>query len=1186
MEFRVLGPLEAEEAGILVPLGAQKQRALLAVLLLGASETVSLGRLIEDLWEGEPPERADKAIQTYVSRLRKVLPADLLCTRPHGYELRLERGCLDLHEFERLAGEGRRALAQGHLEQAAADLRGALALWRGKPFDEFDSEPFAAREGDRLGELRLAVLEDRIDVDLARGRHADVVGELESLIAHHRFRERLRGQLMLALYRSGRQAEALAAFQDARRTLVDELGIEPGRALQDLERAILRHDLSLDLRRIAQPPAMEHPAAARGVDAGAFVGRKPELERLDRALGAALSGSGRLLMLAGEPGIGKTRTAAEFAAQARSRGVRVLWGRCYETEGAPPYWPWLEALRSYLGSRDPSHLSVSPAVLAELLPELRERWPDLEPAPDIADPKEARFRLLDTTTTFFIGAARTEPLVLILDDLHAADAGSLMLLEFVAHRLGDAALLVVGTFRDVELTRGHPLSHTLAELTRERLFERLPLRGLSEADVKRYLEETLGGAPPDALVTAVHAQTEGNPLFVTEVVRLLVQEGRLTPETLLERRDWSVGVPQGVRDVLGRRLDRLSPAGNELLRLAAVIGKEFGLDQLERLSEARPEDEILQTIEEALSAHLVEEVPGEPGRYRFAHTLIQETLSAELSTTRRIRLHSRIAAALEELYGTAADAHAVELVHHFGEAETVLGADKLVHYAQVAGEQALAAHAYEEAADYFRQALTAEEGAETDERLAALHFGLARAELAARERYDLDEALAHLRCAFDYYGSVGDTRRAIEVAAHPLPPIYAPAEATELIGRALEMVAPDSLEAGKLLTTLGWFHGLKDHERAREEFGRAIRVARHHDDAALERRILVNDAHVDWWHLAWQDSLEKSNRAIDLARAGNDQRTEMVARSTALRLLAIRGELEAAEHNAEVAFEISERLRERYWLVTTRVHRMWLAVLAGDWQTARRLSDEALALQPRDARNLGNRALIECETGNVAEAKAYVERLLAATRLSPPIFPFEDAFAAVIVPLVARCLGEDSQMEATERTAQALCHSDIAPYLRLCARASLGLIAVARGDATLADEQYETLVEQQGTTLLFVGGLAVDHLLGLLFAVSRRTDDTLGHFEDALAFCQRAGYRPELAWTKYDYANALLERGAPGDTQRATALRQEALSTATELDLHALTARDTTPSKARDRQPDHSEAGTPPPHSTTTGRRF
>src|SRR5262245_60860156 len=840
MEFRVLGPLEAEDAGILVPLGAQKQRALLALLLLGANETVSSGSLIEDLWEGEPPERADKAIQTYVSRLRKVLPGELLCTRPHGYELRLERGYLDLHEFERLADEGRRALARGQVEKAAADLHEALALWRGTPLVEFDSEPFAARERARLDELRLAVLEYRIEADLARGSHGDVVGELESLITHHRFRERLRGQLMLALYRSGRQAEALAAFQEARRTLVEELGIEPGRALQDLERAILRQDLSLDMQQIQLAPAMERPPADAAVDAGAFVGREPELEQLDRALGAALSGSGRLLMLAGEPGIGKTRTAAEFAAHARLRGVRVLWGRCYETEGAPPYWPWLEALRAYIGGRDPSRLGVSSAVLAELLPELRERLPDLEPAPEVADPKQARFRLLDTTTTFLIEAARTERLVLILDDLHAADAGSLMLLEFVAHRLSDAPLLVVGTFRDVELTRGHPLSHTLAELTRERLFERLHLRGLAEADVRRFLEETLGAFPPEALVTAVHVQTEGNPFFVTEVVRLLAQEGRLTPGTLLERRDWSVSVPEGVRDVLGRRLDRLSPSCNELLRLASVIGKEFGLDQLALLSEALSEDDLLETIEDALSAHLVEEVSGAAGRYRFAHTLIQETLTAELSTSRRIRLHSRIAAALEQLYGAAADAHAAELVHHFGEAETVLGPDNLIHYAQIAGNQALAAHAFEEAAQYFRRALAAAEDMELDERLAALHFGLARAELASRERYDLDEALAHMRCAFEYYASVGDTGQAVEVAAHPLPPIYAPTEASALVGRALELVAPDSLEAGRLLTTLGWFRGQKDHASAREQFGRALRIARHHGDEALERRILVN----------------------------------------------------------------------------------------------------------------------------------------------------------------------------------------------------------------------------------------------------------------------------------------------------------------------------------------------------------
>ncbi len=1163
MEFRILGPLEAEQGRALVPLGAEKQRALLAVLLLSANRTVSLKRLVDELWGEEPPEKAAKAIQTYVSRLRKVLPEDLLRTRPPGYVVALEPERLDLFRFERLAGQGRQALAEDDPHQAVILLREALALWRGPALAEFACEPFAASEGSRLEELRLSALEERIEADLALGRHADLVGELESLIAHHPFRERPRGQLMLALYRSGRQAEALAAYQDARRVLTEQLGIEPSRALQDLERDILRQNPSLELGGTTEraPMAARQPAgaSARGVDVGAFVGREPELGRLRELLEGVLSGRGRLVMLAGEPGIGKTRTAAEFAAHAEERGVRVLWGRCYETEGAPPYWPWIEAMRSYVSGRDPhwfhAEARTTAAVVAELLPELRERLPGLERPPEVSDPKQARFRLLDTTATFLIGAARAEPFAIILDDLHAADAGSLLLLEFVAYRLGEAPLLIVATYRDVELTRGHPLSQTLAELTRERLFERLPLRGLAEEDVARYLEATLGVAPPEQLVGAVHGQTEGNPFFVTEIVRLLTQEGGLTADALITSRDWSVGVPEGVRDVIGRRLNRLPARCNELLRLASIFGREFSLEQLVRLSDDLSEDDLLRLLEEALAAHLVEEVPRAAGRYRFPHTLIQETLAAELSTTRRVRLHARIAEMLEGLYGPQAEAHAAELVHHFAEAETVLGTDKLIHYAQVAGERALAAHAYEEAAANFERALAAQEDRPMDERIAALLFGLARSELASRERYDLDEALARMRAAFDFYAKVGDIGRAVEVAAHPLPPIYVPTGAPELIGRAFAMVPPDSLEAGRLLTTLGWFRGMNERASARDAFERALLIARRHQDAALERRILLGDAHVDWWHLEWQDSLDKSVRAIELAQEADDRRTEMVARSTALRLLAIRGDLDAARANAETALGIALRLRERYWLVTTRVHMMWLALLEGDWTAARRLSDEALALQPGDARTLSNRALIEWETGNGAEADAYLQRLLESTRLSHSLFPFEDAAAAVFVPLLSGITGDDRQLELAEAKARAVLQSDAVPFLALYARVGLGLLATIRGNAALAKEQYEPLLRQRGTTLLFVGSLTTDRLLGLLSTAMRKLDAAQSHFEEALAFCAKAGYRPEFAWTACDFANALLERASPGDGERAARLRDEALAVARDLEMHMLQAR-------------------------------
>jgi DNA-binding SARP family transcriptional activator len=315
MEFRILGPLEASEEGRPLDLGGGKQRALLGVLLLNANRVVSRDRLIDALWAEEPPETAVKALQVYVSQLRKALGRDVLVTRAPGYMVQVGEGQLDLDRFEALREEAR------HCEpaDAAARLREALSLWRGPPLSEFAYEGFAQGEIGRLEELRLAALEERVDAELQLGRHAALAGELEALVRDHPLREQLGAQQMLALYRSGRQAEALEVYQRARRALVEELGIEPARPLRELEQAILRQDPALDLRAVE--PALE-PSR------GSFVGRKAELAELLHGLEDALAGRGRLLLLAGEPGIGKTRLTEELAARARSRGARVLVGRC------------------------------------------------------------------------------------------------------------------------------------------------------------------------------------------------------------------------------------------------------------------------------------------------------------------------------------------------------------------------------------------------------------------------------------------------------------------------------------------------------------------------------------------------------------------------------------------------------------------------------------------------------------------------------------------------------------------------------------------------------------------------------------------------------------------------------------------------------------------------------------------
>ena len=476
MRFRILGPLEVEGPSGAIPLAGAKQRVLLALLLLHANEVVPTATLIELLWTEAPPADAAKALQVHVSRLRRALEADVLRTLPGGYLLDVNPAEFDLRRFEELAAAGRELLAQGDAGAARGTLNEALELWRGTPLGEFAANPLARREAGRLEELRLTTLEDRLDADLALGAHGQLVGELEALVARHPHRERLRAQLMLALYRAGRQADALAAYRDARRALVDELGIEPGRQLQELEQSILRQDTALDL------PVSSGTRPGRRA-AGIFVGRERELAELAPALEDLAAGRGRLFLVSGDSGVGKTRLADELASRAKDTGARVLWGRCSKRAGAPPYWPWTQALQS----------------LADV--------PELDPALGDAE----RFGLFVELASRLRQVSIRQPVLLVFDDLQHGDDLSLLLLEFVAGELAVMHVAIVATFVESPDT-----PDALAALAGHSAHHRLRLQPLGIEDVARFLELT-GTTDVDA--AALHADTGGNPRLVWQRAR-------------------------------------------------------------------------------------------------------------------------------------------------------------------------------------------------------------------------------------------------------------------------------------------------------------------------------------------------------------------------------------------------------------------------------------------------------------------------------------------------------------------------------------------------------------------------------------------------------------------------------------------------------------------------------------------
>jgi DNA-binding SARP family transcriptional activator len=433
MDYRILGPLEALDGERRLPLGGARQRSVLALLLLHGNEALTRDLIIDQLWGDEPPPTAAKVLQNCISALRKELPggADTLRTISGAYSLAVGPDELDRDRFETLVAEGRAALAAGEQPEAAERLRKALGLWRGSPLSDFSYERFAQEEITRLEELHVAAVEDRIEADLALGRHDQLAPELEALVTRHPLRERLRWQLMLALYRAGRQAEALDAYRAARRTMLADLGIEPGRALQELERAILAQDPALDGPSPRPAAQGRHAGMRPGRHAASpLVGLADELTALEAGLDDAIAGRGRLFVVVGAAGSGKTRLADEIGSAAKQRGSRILWGRGWDGGGAPAYWPWSQALR------DADHALPTPQ----------------------SDDAAERFRFFEAVTETLRSEAAKQSLLLVLDDLQAADESSILLLEFVAAELPEMAALV--------LALGRPDTPRLDELSR------------------------------------------------------------------------------------------------------------------------------------------------------------------------------------------------------------------------------------------------------------------------------------------------------------------------------------------------------------------------------------------------------------------------------------------------------------------------------------------------------------------------------------------------------------------------------------------------------------------------------------------------------------------------------------------------------------------------------------------------
>ena len=893
---------------------------------------------------------------------------------------------------------------------------------------------------------------------------------------------------------------------------------------------------------------------------GVFVGRQREIDQLHATLEDAFSGRGRLMMLIGEPGIGKTRTAEQLATYARLRDAQVLWGRCYEGEGAPAYWPWVQIIRSYVRDRDADALATEmgpgAADIAQVVSEVRERFPDL-PTSSVTDPEQARFRLFDGIAEFLRNAGKRKPLVLILDDLHWADKPSILLLQFLARGIGPARLLILGTYRDAEVTREHPLGQILGELTAD---QRAPLGGLTKEDTARFIEMTAGVSPPEALVDAVYRETEGNPFFMSEVVRLLVSDGALERPDVVD--SWSLTIPQGVRQVISRRVSRLSDECNRVLTIASVIGREFGLDALERLSDLSG-DRLLEAVEEAVAIRVVAEVPGTVGRYGFSHALIRETLYGELSSTRRVRLHHLIADVLESLYRSKPDSHLAELAYHFFEAARGGGhIGKAVGYASAAGARAARLLAYEEAVAHYQRALQAlelEQSADEAQRCELL-LALGDAQWSsgdgsrARETFQSAAAIARRL----------KLREQLALAALGLGTIpevgIVDQILVDLIEEALEALGQDAnpLRARLLGRLANELYFADSRERIGPLVREAVETARRVGDPVVLGTTLY-ESHISVWGPEnVEDRLAMADEIVRLAEeTGNLDLAEGGRRLRMIDLLDV-GDIGSADREFEAYAPVAEELRQPRYVWVASVYRTMRALFDGQFEEGERLAQETLALGQRvravDAwQGFGIQiVLVRREQGRLQEIESAIEGFVAQ-------YPAIPGWRSALAWLYSE-QGREAEARREFDHLAANDFADLPPdWVWLTAIALLSEVCASLGDISRAHKLYELLLPYADRWVVVGMGAAcfgaVSRYLGLLAATMGQWENAELHFEDALTSHTRAGARPWLAHTQHEYARALLSRNAKGDREKAGELLAAALDTAGETGMKALTMK-------------------------------
>jgi DNA-binding SARP family transcriptional activator len=1158
--------VEIDGAQLAGSLRGRQVPLLLAYLLLNRDRYVGREELIGVLWPYHAPRSPDAALRTLLSRLRSALGTsalagrdELVLTLPEPVWIDVEAAVVEVRRaqqtLERRDVRGAWALAQVPLNIAARGLLpGTQATWL---------EP-RRRE---LEDVRLRALEviGRAGLKMGGTQLASAERAARNLIEAEPYRESGYALLMEVLALQGNLAESLVVYDRLRTLLREELGTTPSAD------TIAAHELLLrpatrpspavpgeDSEKSAAP--IELPAELAARSAAPLVGRRHELSELAR-LWAIARGEwegdvpGRMVLLAGDPGIGKTRLAAELARAAHDQGACVLAGRAFE-ETLIPYQPFVEALRHYLLNAPISDLQATTreygSELARLIPELRRRAPELSATPE-PEPEPERYRLFEAVVGLLGAISASMPVLLVLDDLQWADRPTLLLLRHLARAPDPARLLILGAYRSTE-TALEGFADALADLRREQLISQIDVGGLSEPDTAELVQMWTGEAPARSFARALHDETEGNPLFVSEIVRHLTEAGVRVGEAgavELQR----VRLPEGVKQVIARRLTRLSAQAIEWLRVAAVIGRDFSASLLERVV-SLDEEEFLDALDEALAAGLVVETVPNVGRYAFSHALIREVLYEGMSAPRRARIHRRVG---EELEATAGgERHLPALAHHFTRAATAQDGDKAITYARRAAEQATAVLAHEEAAEHYARALEVLERAEPDapESRCELLLLLGEAWVRAGERAPAWPAFRDAAELAERLGdSAGLARAAIGASRwYVQQPGVVEVELIAMLKRALAATAGErTVTRVKLLARLcGAIYYSPERDRMLALSDEAIELAEQLDDpeartyaCAARRRALSGASHL-------QGRLSASTEMLTRARQAGSLELELQSHAWLTVDLLEYGDRDAVDAQIEAFAVGAERLRQPLFTWNATIWRAMQALLGGNLKRA-----EELAL---DARAAG--ATVEAVTAREYNAM----QLLAIRREQERMAGLEGAARRLVDTnpdrpgwraALAMLLWESGRESEAQAEIDLLARHGFADITHdgdwMTTVVLIADVCAELGDAGPAALLYEQLLPYADHNVV-VGLAAV--CLGSAASFVGKLAATIGNDRDAAALFERAldantALRAPvcLAHTQLDYARAL------GPGPRAQELIESAAGTAQTLGLRKLARR-------------------------------